>query len=277
MAIAFILLLPATPLNTLPLCRIKSLDMFSDRERSIMNKRVILDDPNKGALFSKMSIKDILKTLVDYRLWIHCIINLLGLVPKGGLGLYSPSIIKALGFDTTKANALASVSNFGVCFLSFLISWFSDLTKLRGPWCIVACGFPLIFSGVLYGLPTGANQWARYAIWTILNSGNGIVQTLNDTWLSSNAPTHRHRSIGLALAVIGSNLGGLAGQQLFQDSDAPRYKNAFITILCLYAAAIVFILLQMALYMWENVRLRRQEQCQAMVEGQSSLPRENEL
>lgn len=35
--------------------------------------------------------------------------------------------------------------------------------------------------------------------------------------------------------VMGSNLGGLAGQQLFTEGDAPRYRRAFLAILMLYA------------------------------------------
>lgn len=35
-----------------------------------------------------------------------------------------------------------------------------------------------------------------------------------------------HRSVGLAFVVIGSNLGGLAGINLFQADDALRYTRA---------------------------------------------------
>ncbi|KXJ93639.1 alternative sulfate transporter [Microdochium bolleyi] len=255
MCIVFILLLPATPLRTLPLCRIKALDIFSDRERQIMNSRILIDDPSKTEPFHRLGLRPILQTLADYRLWCHVAINLLGLVPKGGLALYSPTIIKSLGFSTTEANALSSISNYGVCILSFAVSWASDATGVRGPWCVLTCVFPMVFAGALYGLPLSTGAWTRFAVFTLLASGNGIVQTLNDAWLSSNATSHRQRSIGLALAVIGSNLGGLAGQQLFQDSDAPYYSKAFVAVLCLYAASMLMICVTMAVYWRWNKRL----------------------
>ncbi|KAH8886296.1 alternative sulfate transporter [Thozetella sp. PMI_491] len=256
MAIAFFFLLPASPLRTLPLSRIKAFDFFSDRDRHIMHSRIVLDDPNKKSDFSHFTFRQFFDTIRDWNLWGHFAINLLGLAPKGGLQLFSPSVIKALGFSTTNANALSSVSSYGVCVLSFLVSWASDAQKLRGPWCIACCAWSMIFAGVMYGTPN-STSWTRFALFTLLNSGNGVSQSLNDAWLSSNAPSHQKRSIGLALAVIGSNLGGLAGQQLFQENDAPRYNNAWLGILCLYAAAMAMITLQIGSYMWGNKRLAR--------------------
>ncbi|KAH7028200.1 alternative sulfate transporter [Microdochium trichocladiopsis] len=268
MCIAFVLLLPASPLQTLPLCRIKALDRFSDRERQIMNSRILLDDPTKRESFHKLGFMPILKTLADYRLWCHFSINLLGLVPKGGLQLYSPYIIKSLGFSTTNANALSSISNYGVCILSFAVSWASDATGWRGPWAMLTCAFPMVFAGVQFALaPMNVSAWTRFAIFTLLNSANGIVQTMNDAWLSSNATSHRQRSIGLAIAVIGSNLGGLAGQQLFQDSDAPTYKSAFIAVLCLYAASMTMIGVQMAIYWRWNKRAAARDDVSGQVDG----------
>ncbi|KAI4602591.1 hypothetical protein KJ359_007807 [Pestalotiopsis sp. 9143b] len=280
MAIAFFMLLPASPLKTLPLCRIRKLNLFSDDESRLMHNRILLDDPEKRTSFKSVKIRDVLMALCDCQLWGHFAINLLSLSPKGGLQLYSPTIIKALNFSTTHANALSSIGNYGVCVLSFLVSWLSDRQKQRGAWCIIACAWSMVFAGALYGLPTSADHWTTFAIFTLLNCGNGISQSLNDAWLSSNATTHQKRSIGLALAVIGSNLGGLAGQQLFQDDDAPRYSQAFIAVLSLYGASIVMILLQMGLYAWLNKKIARREAampCEENEAGQASEPRDRKF
>ena len=225
-----------------------------------MHDRVILDDPTKSSDFHKLTFKSVIRTLLHFNLWTHFAINVLGLSPKGGLQLYSPLIIKELGFSRLSANALASVSNYGVCILSFVCSYISDRMGVRGPWCILACAFPMIFSGVQFGLPLGADKWTKYAIFTMLNSANGISQTLNDAWLSSNADTHLQRSIGLALCVIGSNLGGLAGQQLFQEDDAPRYTHAFVAILCLYTGAMAMVIIQIGIYIFKNRSIARSKE-----------------
>ena len=255
----FLFLLPHNPLKTTGLVPIKLLDPFTDRDRHILHNRVIIDDPYKEVDTADLKLPQIISALVDYRLWCHFLINVLSLAPKGGLQLYSPSIIKTLGFDTTRANALSSVSSYGVIFLSYLIAYASDRTKLRGPWSIIATCYCMIFAGVQYGMTSSTNKWGKYAIFTLLSSGNALTQGLNDAWLSSNCQTPQHRSIGLAMVVMGSNIGGLVGQQIFHRSDAPKYTNGFLAILCLYAAALVMFLLQIAIYYQGNRKLAKEE------------------
>lgn len=197
-----------------------------------------------------MSKEAVLAALLDYRLWLHMFLNIVALAPKGGLQLYGPTIIKSLGFSTVNANLLNSVSSFLVIVLSFLIAFASDKTGLRGPWCIVALSWSLIFSGALYGSVHG-QKWVKYALFTLLSGGNALAQGLNDAWLSVNARTRTRRSIGLALVVIGSNIGGLCGQQLFRSNDAPYYRKAFTSVMALYAAGIVMTLVIMLVY-WRS-------------------------
>ncbi|ETN39145.1 uncharacterized protein HMPREF1541_05368 [Cyphellophora europaea CBS 101466] len=256
-AVTFILILPESPARTVGLARISRLNPFKPHENHILQQRIFLDDPYKEASGNKITLAAVAKALADVRLWGHLAINVLSLAPKGGLQLYSPSIIKSLGFSTSRANALNSVSNYGVIVLSLLVSWASDRTQIRGLWCLAAGSYSLIFAGVLWGLPLSADKWKKYAILTVLNSGNAVSQGLNDAWLSSNCRTPQQRSIGLALAVMGSNLGGLAGQQLFRSSDAPHYTNGFLAIVCLYSAALLAVTALMAFYWHGNRQLAR--------------------
>lgn len=112
----------------------------------------------------------------------------------------------------------------------------------------------MIFAGVLYGLPSGSDKWAQYAIFTLLSGGNALGQGLNDAWVSINAVNPSTRSIGLAMAVMGSNLGAIAGGQLFRADDAPKYTRAFAAILGLYAGAMLIALVVMWVY-WRADRV----------------------
>lgn len=190
------------------------------------------------------------------------ILNVVSLAHMGGLQLYGPTVIKSLGFSKTNANLLNAVSSVLVIILSWLISLASDATRLRGPWCVVAFVYSMAFAGALFGLPPGTaardgqrhQNWASYAVFTLLSGGNALAQGLNDAWLSINAAgSPSRRSVGLAMAVIGSNLGGIAGQQLFRESDAPRYRRAFLAVLLLYGASILVTLVIMWVY-WREGR-----------------------
>lgn len=187
---------------------------------------------------------------------MHCILNLLSLTPAGGINIYGPSVIKAFGFSTEHANLLSSVPYFMLIVLAFFVGFMSDLTHQRGPWCLSTYVWAIIWAGVQYALPTTAAINTRYAIFVLLSSGGGLGQALNDAWLNINATSSTHRSVGLALVVIGSNLGGLAGVNLFQADDAPRYTRAWLGILCLYAASIIVTCLMILAYMWDNCRFR---------------------
>lgn len=205
---------------------------------------------------AQMTISTIFEALLDYKLWLHMGLNIVAMAPKGGLQLYGPTVIKSLGFSKINANLLNAVSSFLVVFLSFMIAFASDKTGWRGPWCIVAFSWSLIFSGSLFGSLT-STKWVKYALFTLLSGGNALAQGLNDAWLSINARTRTQRSIGLALVVMGSNLGGLSGQQLFRSSDAPEYRNAFASIMGLYVASIVLTLVIMVVYWHMNRKERR--------------------
>jgi hypothetical protein len=205
---------------------------------------------------AQMTRSTMIEALLDYKLWLHMCLNIVAMAPKGGLQLYGPTVIKSLGFSKINANLLNAVSSFLVILLSFMISIASDKTGWRGLWCIVAFSWSLIFSGSLFGSLNGT-RWVKYALFTLLSGGNALAQGLNDAWLSINARTRTQRSIGLALVVMGSNLGGLSGQQLFRSSDAPYYRNAFASIMRLYAASIVLTLVIMAVY-WQASRKERQ-------------------
>ncbi|KAJ5267554.1 major facilitator superfamily domain-containing protein [Penicillium angulare] len=139
----FVTFLPANPSKTAPLHH--SWDFFSERELPIVRARVVADDESKTTDNAQMSLKSIVQALLDYRLRVHMILNIVSLAPKGGLQLYGPTIIKSLGFSTVNANLLNSVSSVLVIILSYLIAFGSDKTHMRGPWCIVAFIWSLPF------------------------------------------------------------------------------------------------------------------------------------
>ncbi|GKU04891.1 nicotinamide mononucleotide permease [Fusarium langsethiae] len=250
----FIIFLPRSPIRTKPIhgC----FDLFSSREREIMHGRIYQEDISKTEAHAHITFGGIIAALTDYRLWIHTILNVVALAPKGGLQLYGPTIIRSLGFSKINSNLLNSVSSFCVVILSFAIAWASDKTKQRGLWCMVAFLWSIAFSGALFG-STDQDKWTKYALFTLLSSGNALSQGLNDAWLSINVRSAGKRSIGLALVVIGSNAGGLAGKQLFRESDAPEYKRGFLAIILLYTAALPITAGIIWVYWRQNKKVER--------------------
>ncbi|RSM19062.1 hypothetical protein CDV31_001983 [Fusarium ambrosium] len=252
----FVLLLPRSPAHTKPIHG--RFDIFTDQQRKIMHGRILLEDASKTEAKAQVTFRGVFQALTDYRLWLHLVLNLAALAPKGGLQLYGPTIIRSLGFSKIHANLLNSVSSFLVVFLSFAIAWASDKTKQRGLWCMVAFLWSITFGGALFG-SVSKGKWTKYSLFTMLSSGNALSQGLNDAWLSINVRSAEKRSIGLALAVIGSNAGGLAGKQLFRESDAPKYTRGFLAIVLLYVACLPITGVIMWVYGRQNKKLDRQQ------------------
>ncbi|CAH0045990.1 unnamed protein product [Clonostachys solani] len=257
----FILFMPRSQRNTLPLCGVKRFNFFTDKDRHILNNRVLLDDPRKVVELSSIGFKAVARILLtNFPIWGHFAINVISLTPKGGLSVYAPTIIKNLGFDSITASNLSAVSNFGVCIFAILVAWISDKTSSRGPLCLVCGVYNLIFSGVQYAIVRRQDVWLKYAILTVFTSGTAVSQSINDAWFSVNTADPQVRCLGLALAVAGSNLGGLSGQNIFVKDDAPYYYHGFLKILCIYAGSIVLIAGMIAYYMYINKLLARNTQ-----------------
>lgn len=251
--------MPRSTENTTPLCGLRCLNFFNDEERRILNDRVILDDPRKTVRLEGIGPKRVLQILfTSVRIWGHFGVNVISLTPKGGLSVYSPTIIKNLGFDATTASFLSSVNNFGVCILAIAVAWISDKTSRRGLLCLICAIYSIIFSGVQYAVVRSSDVWLKYAILTVLTSGMAVSQSINDAWFSVNTAHPQERCIGLALAVAGSNLGGLCGQNIFVKSDAPYYYHGFLKVLCIYAGSVVLIAGLMFYYWNENRKLAKE-------------------
>lgn len=259
-AILFFFILPKGCHDTRPEHNMFS--FFTKREQEILKHRILDDDPSKvsGDVF-KVSRKQFIKALLTWRLWVHFAINVLSLAPKGALQVFGPKIIKSLGFNTYKANALNSVSSFACCILTFLICWAADKTSQKGLLCVVANGWSIVFAAVITTMTLGVTpQWTMYAIFILLASGNALSQALNDAWVNVNAKTPEQRSVGLALVVMGLNTGGSIGSAtLFKDKDAPRYKPAFVGILALYCSSVVVIVFLSAFNHFTNKKLDKLE------------------
>lgn len=273
-AFAFLFFLPGKPQNTQPAIGIKALDMFSDRDRDIMTQRIAREDRYRAAELEAVSIKEAISCLTTkYLIWIHSAVALVSLVPKGGLLLYAPTLIKNLGFDTINANLLASVTHFALIILALFAARVSDWTRLRGPVCVACTIYALVLAGVQYSVVSSNDKWTKYAVFVLFMAGNATFQGINSAWMSTNLRDPKGVCIGQAVIVMAANLGGLAGQQLFREDDAPKYRRGFMGILGLFAGTLVLICGLSGLYLFKNRNLVRSYTGR----GNTSEEREREL
>jgi hypothetical protein len=94
-----------------------------------------------------MTVKPAIRAMLDYRLWIHAALNLASLAPKSDLQPNGPTMIRFLDSRNNDNNSLDII--LFVTSLDFFIALAPTKIGWRGPWCIVACGWSIIFAGLL--------------------------------------------------------------------------------------------------------------------------------
>ncbi|CAG8238474.1 unnamed protein product [Penicillium salamii] len=223
--IIFTLLVPPSAGDGRPLVAAGRWSYFTERESHIIRNRVLLDDPRKARGHIQITGRDILKTLKEPRIMQHVFLTLVAMTSFQGITQYSPSMIKSLGFDAVKANALNSVPVYCSMVWLLILSIASDKTKHRGPFVLLAITWNVIAYVCLRTSDPHASQWHRYGIIAIANVSYCTMHILNIGWLSYYCRTPQERSVAMALVVMAANCAGIAGSQIFRTSDAPKYLH----------------------------------------------------
>lgn len=98
--ILFFFLLPESPSRPTSLL-LPRLCVFNEREREILKSRILLDDARQAHSGDKMHVKkDVLGTILTWRVWPHVLITIVVPVANTVLILYTPSIIQSFKFES---------------------------------------------------------------------------------------------------------------------------------------------------------------------------------
>ncbi|KAL7621612.1 hypothetical protein AAE478_008938 [Parahypoxylon ruwenzoriense] len=252
--IIFVLFLPPAVGNGSPLISFERWSYFNQRESYILVRRVLLDDPAKSANRVRITGSDVWMTVRNPRILVHVVITITSTIPVNAINTYGPSVIKSLGYDTVRANAMASVGAFIAAVVTVFLGWVCDTTKRRAPAVLLAA----LWSLIAFICLREAWHWSagrKYAAVVFSMAMNSTVHILNIGWLSVNCRRPQERSVAMAMIIMGANSAGIAGSQVFRTQDAPLYLNAFTACLALSAAVVVEVILHSGWYYVSNRRL----------------------
>lgn len=245
---------------------IPTMRIFTDREVYILNHRVLADDPAKGRKKKKIGLPAFRKALSNWRVWIHCIITLCNNGPQRGFDTYAPSLVKEMGFGSLTANALASVGLFIQVPVSFLFSFVSDRYNKRGETVVV--GLSMTILGYVFNrtFTKISNQGARYfgVVWT--QTFGTFSHPLNITWLSLACTDSEERALAMAMVIMGANIAGIYGAQIYRSDDKPRYRRAFVLCIAVLAFGLGCALVRQ----WDEYRRRKSKQGSDATEDENS-------
>lgn len=200
--------------NSYPFTKI---NYFTERERYIIARRVVLDDPAKLARKRSISRSDLLQALGNWKMWQHFTICLATIGPVTAINTYAPSLIRGLGYDRLNANAYVSIGTWIQICLVPITGWIADKTQRRGLVVLAGqvCWFLLLLGNLL---AIKSNKGARLAVLIMALAVTQCWHPINSAWLSLNATSPAERSIFMACIIISANLAGVYGARECRNS-----------------------------------------------------------
>ncbi|KAH6629238.1 major facilitator superfamily domain-containing protein [Boeremia exigua] len=228
--------------------------IFTDREIHILRTRVHLDEPAKSQKKKKIGLPAFKKAFSNWRMWAHFAITMCNNGPQRAFDTYAPSIVTSFGFGQLRSNAMAAVGLFIQIPVSFSFSWFSDHFDRRGE--TVMAGFSCHLLGYIFNriFTETNNSGVKYfgVVWT--QTFGTFSHPLNITWMSLTCTDSEERALAMALVIMGANIAGIYGAQIFRRDDRPRYRRGFAV-----ACAVLAVGLSIAIgrYISEKVQRRR--------------------
>ncbi|KZT58312.1 major facilitator superfamily transporter [Calocera cornea HHB12733] len=216
-------------------------------EREFAEKRMVIDAAANLDATYKISKRDIIEAIKDWRLWVTLCANILASMSSQGFTIFFPVVIKGLGYTGALANLMTVPPYVAGTVVLLCFAYSSDRCKDRtfhilGGLLIVIVGLIITIT-----LPL-ANTGGRYAGLLILLSGSFISSPLTSAWLSGNTPEPGKRVVVLAINGWG-NLSGIIGSELFLAQYGPTYHYPLSVTLGLMVCAF-------ALYGLTHVLLR---------------------
>jgi predicted MFS family arabinose efflux permease len=240
---------------------------FTKRELHILQTRVLLDDPMKGKKKKHINLGAFKRAFTDWRLWCHALITLSNNGPQRAFDTYSPSIVSSFGFGALRSNAMASVGLFLQIPVSFAFSYVSDRFNKRGE--TVIAGFSCHLLGYVFNrifTELIGLRGVRYfgVVWT--QTFGTFSHPLNMAWMSLTCEDSEVRALAMAMVIMGANIAGIYGAQIFRQDDSPLYRRGFGINIAVLAVGLALAIVR---YVDDIIR-RRRNRNQTILQAESA-------
>ncbi|EIM82651.1 MFS general substrate transporter [Stereum hirsutum FP-91666 SS1] len=168
-----------------------------------------------------------------------------------GLANFTPTIVSALGFSTTRTQLL-TVPPYACAFVTMVIcSYFSDKYKTRGLMAVFVSLVGTVGFAIFLGTP---NKHANYGALFLQIVGIYSAAPCLSTWLTNNAQPHYRRATAVALAFMSTNVGGILSTWIF--IDPPRFHIA-TSINLAFALGMAVVSASLVLYLTRKNHMKR--------------------
>ncbi|OLN97240.1 putative transporter C460.05-like protein 2 [Colletotrichum chlorophyti] len=230
---------------------------FTEDQKRLMIERVRANET--GIENREYKRYQMIETITDPVIWCYVMLQITSTLIIGGLGVFSNLIISSFGFTYLQTQLLniaqGAVTIFVMVGSATLATW-----SKQTAWVMHGCTIispAIIGTAVIYSIPPSTSNRiglliAFYCTQFYLAEGNLIFSLI-----SRNVAGQTKKSTTLAVTFIGWAAGNMTAPQIFQESDAPRYRKGFTAHFCLYVLFNIFLVLLRLLLVRRNMSKRK--------------------
>ncbi|KAJ7066455.1 MFS general substrate transporter [Mycena amicta] len=228
---------------------------LTEEERTVVIRRLQGDD-----LFSaggeNLKWKNVVASFRDWKTWVN-MVQLMGCdMPLYAFSLFTPSIIKELGFKATAANLLTVPIYAFAAIVTCCVAVYADRHGHRGRWNIIMFSI----GGIGYIILIVSRN-AALSYFAVYVATCGIFPVIPNTvaWIANNHEGTYKRGVALALAISMGNLNGAVSSNVYRARDQPWYRLGHGLVLMYICIGIIANSLLLYLLKKENARRDRGE------------------
>jgi ACS family allantoate permease-like MFS transporter len=236
---------------------------LNERERTIATERLAVDRATRDR--ASFDTKQMKEAFTDPRTLLYAMMALFITLPTP-IVKFSSLVIKGFGF-TSFRTMLVGLPSGGV---SFVLVWVGALGPLFFPnsRCLVGifvASMPLMGTLLLLFLPA-SNSWG-IVVSTWFAGSTAPPLSVAVGLMASNVKGNTKKSVVSAIFFVFYTIGCIAGPQLWQKQDAPRYTKGCITSIVSWICLVVCFLVHYFTAQWSNRRRDARTDVSALGDG----------
>lgn len=194
---------------------------------------------------------------LDPNCWLRLFSHMGILLPLYGISLFTPTIIRNLGYTATNAQLLSAPIYVAGAILSVVEAYLSDWTGLRSPFLIINYLCMIVGYVVCISLDPTQNPQGIYAGIYICALGLYPATSVSIVWNSNNLAGTYKRAIGIAFQIGLGNFTGAYVSNFYREQDKPRYVFGHGMTLGFIGLGFVSLLCAIINLKWSNKKKRK--------------------
>lgn len=195
--------------------------------------------------------------LKDWQTWCMIMIYYGVGVPIYGVSLFAPTIVKTLGYTSTKAQLMTAPIYIVAAICSIVQAMISDRVGLRSPFLIF--NYTCMLVGYIVCITIDPKVQPNVVLGALYLVALGIYSAfpLVVIWFSNNLSGAYKRAVGMAFQIGMGNFSGAFASNFYRTQDLPRFILGHSLVLGFIALGMVFMLLCIFGYTYSNNKRKR--------------------